>query len=334
MRTEDAAFNCKHKDTAASFTRHRVFSFRVLLVFLMRNLQKSLQREIACFTEAMESEGGSIPEVSKAAFCKARRKLNPSAFEELCQIVCDKFYETADYSRWHGLRVLAADGSTAELPNSNEIKQAYGVFKTRSDGKEICMGRMLTLYDTLNHITLHGALGTMPSSETSMLWKALPELNLRSNDVLVFDRYYAAHLLMFYLARRGAHFCFRMKKDWWKVIEQFYNSGEQSGLITLTLPAKDKQAAAEPGITQAHIQVRLARIELESGETEILLTSFTNTEAFSVADLKELYGLRWPIEDSYKSFKHKVCVENFSGKSRRSVLQDFYVKLFIMNLPQ
>ena len=27
-----------------------------------------------------------------------------------------------------------------------------------------------------------------------------------------------------------------------------------------------------------------------------------------------------------------MCIENFSGKSQRAVLQDFYVKLFIMNL--
>jgi hypothetical protein len=27
-----------------------------------------------------------------------------------------------------------------------------------------------------------------------------------------------------------------------------------------------------------------------------------------------------------------VCIENFSGKSEKAVLQDFYVKIFIMNL--
>ena len=42
--------------------------------------------------------------------------------------------------------------------------------------------------------------------------------------------------------------------------------------------------------------------------------------------------MRWSIEESYKSFKHKVCVENFSGKSVKAILQDFYVKIFIMNL--
>ena len=115
-------------------------------------------------------------------------------------------------------------------------------------------------------------------------------------------------------------------------MESFYNSGKDSSVITLELPKNDQAKAATLGITKTKLRCRLTRIELEGGETEILLTTLVNEEIFSVADTKEIYGLRWPIEDAYKTFKHKVCIENFSGKSAKSVLQDFYVKIFIMNL--
>ena len=72
---KDEKLISKYKDAETSFTRDRVFTFEVLLGFLMTNLQKGLQREIALFAEAIQSEGGSIPEVSKAAFCQARKKL-------------------------------------------------------------------------------------------------------------------------------------------------------------------------------------------------------------------------------------------------------------------
>lgn len=298
----------------------------------MTNLQKSLQREIACFSETILSGGGSIPEVSKAAFCKARKKLKPEVFKELSEVMLPVFYNSDQVHYWHGYRLLGVDGSTVELPNSKEIQSEYGVFKTRSDGKAICMGRTLSIYDTLNHMTLYGDLGTMTESETSMLWDGLLDMDLHTNDLLIFDRYYASYLLLFYLAHRKAQFCFRMKSNWWKIVEHFNNSGAESSEVTITLPAKDQAKAHELGITQHSLNVRLVRIELESGETEILLTSLTETKDFNVQDLKELYGLRWPIEESYKTFKHKVCVENFSGKSPQAILQDFYVKLFIMNL--
>lgn len=172
----------------------------------------------------------------------------------------------------------------------------------------------------------------MEESETSMLWKALPDVNLKENDLLIFDRCYASHLLFFYLQKRGVQFCFRMKKNWWKVVETFYNSTKQSDVVNLELPARDKEEAERLGITKKKIKVRLVRIALENGETEILLTSLVNEEIITPAHLKELYGLRWPIEESYKTFKHKVCIENFSGKSQKAILQDFYVKILIMNL--
>lgn len=329
---KDDTFISKQKDADTSFTRDRVFTFEVLLSFLMTNLQKGLQREIALFSEAIQSEGGSIPEVSKAAFCKARKKLKPSAFTELSQVCCQTFYNSQEVQLWNGYRLIGVDGSTVELPNSKEIQEKFGVFKYRKDGKAICMGRTLMMYDTLNHLTLNSSLESMEESETSMLWKALPDADLNKDDLLIFDRYYASHLLFFYLQNRGVQFCFRMKKNWWKVVETFYNSGKESTVVNLELPPKDKAEAERLSITKKKLKVRLVRIELESGETEILLTSLVNEEVFSPSHLKELYGFRWPVEESYKTFKHKVCIENFSGKSHKAVLQDFYVKIFIMNL--
>jgi hypothetical protein len=38
------------------------------------------------------------------------------------------------------------------------------------------------------------------------------------------------------------------------------------------------------------------------------------------------------ISEGYKLFKSRVEVENFSGKTDRAVKQDFYAKVFMMNL--
>jgi len=298
----------------------------------MTNLQKSIQREIALFSEAILSEGGSVPEVSKAAFCKARKKLRPTAFVELSNTVIQKFNESGQGLQWHGYRLLGVDGSNVELPNSKEIQENFGVFQTRTDGKAICLARTLMLYDCLNHMTLHGSLDTMEASENSMLWEALPDMDISENDILIFDRYYASYLLLFYLSERKIPFCFRMKKGTWKIVDAFHKSGEQSSCVTISLPVKDQESAAGLGITAGSITVRLAQVELEGGETELLLTSLTDEVLFSIADLKELYNHRWPIEEHYKAFKHKVCIENFSGKSYKAILQDFYAKIFIMNL--
>src|SRR3954468_23899936 len=51
------------------------------------------------------------------------------------------------------------------------------------------------------------------------------------------------------------------------------------------------------------------------------------TDAFA-----ELYHLRWAQEESYKRFKCRVEVENWSGKSALSIFQDFQAKVLALNL--
>ena len=55
-------------------------------------------------------------------------------------------------------------------------------------------------------------------------------------------------------------------------------------------------------------------------------------EAFPAQVFKELYHLRWGVEENYKRLKQWVEIENFSGKSALSVKQDFYAKVLTSNL--
>ncbi len=298
---------------------------------MMTNLSKAIQREIALFKDAIELDGGSIPEVSKSAFCKARKKLKHTAFIELSNVIKKEFYRSDEALTWHGYRVLAVDGSTHELPGSNEIEEHYGVFARRDDGKAIILARSLMIYDALNHITLYGQIDKVSQSENAMFWKYITEHRTSKKDMFVFDRAYASRLLLFYLNSIGVQFCFRMKKNW-KETDRFCRSGKQSDIITIGLPFADREKAVQLGITAVRFKCRLVSIELEGGETEILLTSIKDEEKITTQDLKQLYALRWSVEESYKTFKQKVCIDNFSGKSVKSVLQDFFVKIFIMNL--
>jgi hypothetical protein len=331
----DSVFINLYKVGDKSFTRNRFFTFRVLLVFLMTNLQKSIQREISLFIDAIELDGGSIPEVGKSAFCKARRKLQPTVFKALSNEVVNEFYKYGEAELWHGYRIIGVDGSRIVMPNTKAMANRFGVVVSSKDNKDnnaTCMAQALTMYDTLNNITLYGALENIAESEVSMLYKALADISLNKNDILVFDRNFASHLLFFHLQKLGVQFCFRMKSGWWNIVKDFNASGKESQVLVLKMRSEDRKEAIARGINETSVTVRLTRVELDGGEIEILLTSLTDEQKISVADTKYLYGKRWPIEDSYKTFKNKVCIENFSGKTENAVMQDFYVKIFIMNL--
>lgn len=77
--------------------------------------------------------------------------------------------------------------------------------------------------------------------------------------------------------------------------------------------------------------LRVIKFPLDSGEIETLITDLTE-DMFTVEDFKCLYFRRWPIETRYDIIKTKLQLENFTGKTVLSVLQDFYASMFLSNM--
>ena len=86
------------------------------------------------------------------------------------------------------------------------------------------------------------------------------------------------------------------------------------------------------GLETQPIKLRLIRIELDTDEAEILITSLTDKDRYPYNIFSELYHRRWPVEEDYKTMKCWIEIENYSGKSVSSVYQDFYAKVFSKNL--
>jgi len=74
------------------------------------------------------------------------------------------------------------------------------------------------------------------------------------------------------------------------------------------------------------------RIELVTGEIEVLATSLLDTIVYPHALFEDLYHNRWPIEESYKVINCRVEVERFSGETKHAIYQDFHAKIFTVNL--
>ncbi|MBL6447345.1 transposase [Fulvivirga sp. 29W222] len=78
--------------------------------------------------------------------------------------------------------------------------------------------------------------------------------------------------------------------------------------------------------------LRLLSISLSSGEKEILITNLTDRKNYSIDDIKELYNLRWGVEEGYKSFKKVLHIEHFSGRTVQAINQDFHARVFMLNM--
>ena len=83
------------KFKAENFSRNRVLSFNKVTLFIINLIRKSLQLELNNFTNI-----NGLKDVTKQAFSKARRKLNPIVFKLLNNKLVSEFYTNNEFL-WH-----------------------------------------------------------------------------------------------------------------------------------------------------------------------------------------------------------------------------------------
>ena len=73
------------------------------------------------------------------------------------------------------------------------------------------------------------------------------------------------------------------------------------------------------------------KLTLDSGETELLLTGLKDRR-MDISAYKDLYFARWGVETKFSELKHKIEIENFTGRRTLTLLQDFYSSVWLSNL--
>ena len=324
-------FITKYKNSPVDFTRNSVLNFPTLFTFLINLLSSSNQDELDKYFKQVH--GWEIPQtvVTDSAFSQARKKLKQEAFSDLSTKICQYFYEQYSWNTWLGFRLLAIDGSTINIKGDAYCKSYFGLIDNGSE-TPYALARVSQCYDVLNHICLAAEIGPNSIGEREMALdhiQAIPNLK----DLLILDRGYPGFCFFRQLLNSGRQFCARIATGSWTTItEPFLKSGVNEQIVDY-LPSKEIKAECKRlGLSSAPMKLRLIRIELKTGETEILITSLVEKELYPYELFDELYHLRWPVEEAYKILKCRIQIENFTGKSVLAVKQDFFARIFMFNL--
>lgn len=314
----------RHRRSDKDFTRQRCLSFVVVILFLLNLVKRALQDELDAFFKLDSAANVATRVVTKSAFSQARQKLKAEAFVELNGVQMNYFYTHFPYQTWQGLRLLAVDGSTAQLPATPDIVAHFGLWGG------LPLARVSQLFDPLNKITLDALIG--PKGRGEREYAARHFALIGPGDLILVDRGYPAFWLFVLILSRQADFCARVSVGVWSVVDQFVASGLPEQIVALSPCSTAQQECLARQLPTHPITVRLVRIELDGGETEVLITSLLDQVRYPYAVFKDLYHQRWPVEEDYKVLKLRVEVENWSGKSTLSIYQDFHAKAFTANL--
>lgn len=288
----------------------------------MLNLVRGgLQSELDHFFHAV-LEHDDPRQVTKSAFSQARLKLKPEALRTLLQHFASHLRQSVQVPRWHGLRVLAADGSTVRMPDLGNLREHFGGMNT-SCGKFRTLGRFVSLFDVATQVSFDAVLGSYHADERSLVATLLDQV--AADDLLLLDRGFPSFGLFNELARRNIPFCARIDPTRWNEAKAFVQSGRHDHIATFTPSRAVADKLRLRGSIPSALTLRLIRHPLPNGEQLVLVTSVLNP-AIAPSEFADLYQWRWRIEEGYKHLKSRAELENWTGASERAVQQDFYCK--------
>lgn len=272
----------------------------------------------------------NLKSFTKSAFVQYRKKIKPELFKHLSDTIVNEFYTDNEdgIKLWRGFRLLGVDGSCLTLPFTTELKKIYGETKNQSD-TGVVQSRVSVLYDVINNYVIEGVLSPLKIGEGKLAIQHL--LHVKENDLVIYDRGYPSFNLMYEHLKLNSNFLMRVKVGFSNITKEFIKSGKLSQIVDI-YPGQHKTYNDKEYDKNTSIKLRLVRVELPSGQIELLITSLLNSKKYSNKIFKELYFKRWAVETFYDELKNKLKVEHFSGYSNQSILQDFYAALFISNV--
>lgn len=329
------------KQNPKHFTRIRKLPLPKLLVFLLHMVG-------AGRTEGVDIEAGRFfknarrsglwPEaqaIHRSALTKARSKVSWTLFRDIQRDAIDlarELWPTRPEDLWHGMSVLAIDGSKYTLPATDELRREFdpdsGLENPGKGHYPQCL--VSTLYDAMRRLPISRTVMPANTSEREQAVELLPDAPLDS--VVLFDRGYPSFELLQYLDREFAgRFLVRCPATGtFSAVSRFVKSGKAEDVISIQPPLVfENNLNPEDRKRLRPLVVRCIRMQSEDGTISVLLTDLIEADVYPREEILALYYLRWRVEEGYRDEKIVLDVEKFHGRSPNSVRQELFAAMIV-----
>lgn len=261
-----------------------------------------------------------------SAFSNARKKLDESIFKELNAKIINTYEVEQGGQLWKGHRLFAVDGTKLNLPRQLLNKP----YTLPSDNAYYPQGLVSCLYRLKSKIPYDFDLAAHKNERTM----ALSHLKvLQKEDVVVYDRGYFSYAMLYYHLQAEVDVIFRLPKNSFKVIDEFFNSNTNDQIVTLEiLKNRHKKIHSKyPDIIFKPLKIRLIKYHY-SDTTYVLGTTLLDKEEYKTKEFCDCYHSRWGIEELYKISKILIDVEDFHAQSERGVKQEIFSHFVLITL--
>jgi hypothetical protein len=295
-----------------------------------------------------------------AAYCQARARL-PLRFFDL---LLERFGSAvqpwlSSEGLWHGHRTCLVDGSGCSMPDTPALQDAFGQSTEQRPGCGFPVAHLLGLFHAGTGVLLKLVVAPLLTHDLARVQAVHPAL--QPGDVLVADRGLCSDAHLALLVQAGVHAVLRVgarqmvdftpgrpfvmpgvrrtpavkgipRSRWLTAL------GVHDQLVTWLKPKTSPSWLARETLTALPETLVLREVRYYLGTPGFrtrqitLVTTLLDATVYRVAELAELYRLRWQVETSLAQLKTTMQMDVLHWKTVPGVLKELIVFALVYNL--
>lgn len=273
---------------------------------------------------------GKIP--TSASGVEARDRLGFGPVRELVERFRAWLLETyREAMSWKNMRVLALDGTTFKVPDSDENRRRFGLPGASRGRAAFPQMRALFLVSTRLRFVLTALFAPYRRGEMSLAARILPFIP--EGSLVVLDRNFVGWQFLLNLRELGNHFLIRAKKRMKGMVVETLGPGDV--LLEMTIPRalRSRNRSLPKTVLVREISACIR------GRVYRYFTSLLDPVEYSSQDLVLQYATRWEEETAFDEIKTHQCGATtvnrpiiFRCRRSRRVLQEAYGLVLAYNL--
>jgi len=283
--------------------------------------------------------GMSPCSTATGAYARARKRLPEALLAVLTRHTghaADR--EASESWRWLGRAVKLFDGSTVSMPDTPENQAVYPQSRAQAPGVGFPLARIGVLFSlsvgTVLDLGIRRWAGKF-QSELAMLRDMIA--GFLEGDVLLTDRYLCSYMEIALVKQQGADFVGRIHSQ--RKVD--FRTGEKLGRYDHIVqwrkpPRPEWMSRAQYATIPATLSIREFRYRIERpgyrSREIVVATTLLSAEDYSVADISQLYRLRWDAEINLRSLKTMMNMDVLRCRTPEMVRKEIWAHLLAYNL--
>lgn len=150
-----------------------------------------------------------IPPITAGTFSIARYKLKIDIFLDLNRQL-NELIETLPPKLWKGYQLIAGDGTTVNIPITENTIAHFGLFRDSKKGGKTVMANACLLYDVLSNFVLASNISPFKFGEKTIMTQLIKQTKL-ANAIVIFDRGFSDISFVKSLINKQLDFLIRIK---------------------------------------------------------------------------------------------------------------------------